>query len=278
MIRHSLPEWDESWSETNWDRSLNARLRDIRFDLIRSKPAAVSENLAMDAALLFRVAGGRRAPLAHFWDWSEAAVILGSYQSVSDEMDGDMRREAGFVFGRRISGGGAMVVEPGKTITWSLILPESVLEGLSFVQSFAFLDAWCVRALRALGIEAVYRPINDIASPAGKIAGAAQCRRGGAVLHHVAMAYDLEQDFMAGLLRHGLPKRNPKGVPSSEKRVGPLKFLTDLDRDSIAEALISSFGAEFKTRPSLITEEERADAAARMAAQFDSPAWLYRVE
>jgi len=40
----------------------------------------------------------------------------------------------------------------------------------------------------------------------------------------------------------------------------------------------ASLGEVRKTRPSLITEEERADAAARMAAQFDSPAWLYRVE
>jgi hypothetical protein len=57
-----------------------------------------------------------------------------------------------------------------------------------------------------------------------------------------------------------------------------LKLLTDLDRESIAEALILSFGAQYKTRPSQITEEERADAAARIAAQFDTPAWLYRVE
>ena len=33
--------------------------------------------------------------------------------------------------------------------------------------------------LRALGIDAVYQPINDIASPSGKIGGAAQKRLAG---------------------------------------------------------------------------------------------------
>jgi lipoate-protein ligase A len=97
-----------------------------------------------------------------------------------------------------------MFVEPGNTITYSLYVPESLVSGLSFVESYAYLDDWVIGALNDLGIAATYQPLNDITSPAGKIAGAAQKRfAGGAVLHHVTMAYDMDAAKMLEVLRIG---------------------------------------------------------------------------
>ena len=70
-----------------------------------------------------------------------------------------------------------MVCEPGRTITYSLYLPESAVAGITFRKSYALLDGWAVRAFVGLGIPAEYREINDIISPRGKIAGAAQAQR-----------------------------------------------------------------------------------------------------
>ena len=70
-------------------------------------------------------------------------------------------------------------------------------------------------------------PLNDIASPAGKIAGAAQKRlAGGAVLHHVTMAYDIDADKMLEVLRIGREKMSDKGIKSANKRVDPLRSQT----------------------------------------------------
>lgn len=43
---------------------------------------------------------------------------------------------------RRISGGGAMFIEPGNTITYSLSVPDALVRGLSFADSYAYLDDW----------------------------------------------------------------------------------------------------------------------------------------
>ena len=43
----------------------------------------------------------------------------------------------------------------------------AAVEGMSFRQSYAALDAWAVRAFKALGVPASYREINDIISPRG---------------------------------------------------------------------------------------------------------------
>lgn len=271
-----IPPWKEDWSESRWDAALNARLESLDFDVIVDTPRPAAENMAIDEALLYRVALGIRRPLLRLWDWSEAAVVLGSYQSVSDEFDAMYAASAGFRFVRRISGGGAMVVEPGRTITWSLIVPETIVQDLSYVQSFAYLDSWCVRALRAIGVPASYKPINDLVSPAGKMAGAAQCRRRGTVLHHAAMAWRLDNTTMRHLLRHGVPRISTKSIASAEKHVSPLSDFTTLTRADVMAHLAASFRAIFRTETSSITAGDLADASTRRK-QLASHEWLYRV-
>lgn len=147
-------------------------------------------------------------------------MIIGSFQSLSNEVDLAAAERHGVTVVRRISGGGAMFVEPGNTITYSLYVPATLVEGMSFADSYAFLDAWVIRALRELGVDASYVPLNDIASPAGKIGGAAQKRlASGAVLHHVTMSYDMDAEKMLDIIRIGREKLSDKGIKSAVKRV-----------------------------------------------------------
>jgi lipoate---protein ligase len=273
---HILP-WLTEYSETTWDQSLNRRLDEMQFDFIIDTERSPAANLAVDETLLYRVAKGERRPLFRMWEWLGRSVILGSYQSVSDEFDAEVAAQQGYIFERRISGGGAMVVEADKTITWSLIVPESVLDGLSFRQSFAFLDMWCVRALRSLGIPATYRPINDIASPLGKIAGAAQCRRQRTVLHHSTMAFDLDVDVMWKLLRLQQPRLNSKSVASAVKHVSPLNTFVDLPYHSIRHILCSAFAGMYQTTPSAVSMQEDQLSEELICGKYATRDWRYRV-
>ncbi|MDR2372900.1 MAG: lipoate--protein ligase family protein [Bifidobacteriaceae bacterium] len=251
---------------------------DHRFTLIQERPRDPYTQMALDQVYAEELAAGRRGPTLRIWEWASNAVIIGSYQSWSNEVDdeGAARNEVTVV--RRVSGGGAMFVEPGNTITYSLVVPESLVDGMSFVDSYAFLDAWCVGALRSLGIDATYLPINDIASPAGKIAGAAQKRfADGAVLHHVTMAYDIDSAKMLEVLRIGREKLSDKGTKSAAKRVDPLRSQTGLSRDAIVEAFIAHFDSLHGLERSEPTSAELARAAELVGAKFANPDWLYRV-
>ena len=55
-------------------------------------------------------------------------------------------------------------------MTYSLYVPASLVAGMTFADSYAFLDDWVLQALRSLGIEATYQPLNDIASPRARSA------------------------------------------------------------------------------------------------------------
>lgn len=171
-----------------------------------------------------------------------------------------------------------MFMEPGNCITYSLVVPGTLVDGMSFTQSYAFLDAWVVEALRTVGINARYVPINDIASDQGKIGGAAQKRlASGAVLHHATMAYDIDAEKMTKVIRIGKAKLSDKGIRSAVKRVDPMRSQTGMTRSAIIDALLESFRAGHETRDAAYSEEELAAAEALVSEKFSTVAWTHRV-
>ena len=243
--------------------------------LLPASEESPAMHMALDDVLLDEVAAGRRAPSLRFWEWTQRAVVLGRFQSVRNEIDPAGAERHGVTPVRRVTGGGAMLVEPGNTITFSLYAPESLVTGMSFVDSYAFLDEWLVAGLRELGVPAYYQPINDVTSARGKIGGAAQTRRRGAVLHHVTMAYAMQSEVMLDILRIGKEKLSDKGVVSAAKRVAPLGEQVAMGRRAIVEHLEATFHARHGSRPDSVTATERREAEARAEARFATPEWTY---
>ena len=252
-------------------------MREVEWDVIPSTPYPAHMHMALDEALLGRVISGERRPTLRIWEWIEPALVIGSHQSVMNEVDVDAARELGFVVTRRMSGGGTMLCEPDRTITYSLYLPESVVAGISFRKSYALLDDWAVRAFVELGVPAEYREINDIISPRGKIAGAAQARRRGFVLHHTTIAHTMEAGLLERLVRIGQPNLAAVGVRSANKVVSPLSWFTQRSCAEVAIHLAQSFASQFRSRPGEVKPEEMKAALQLVATKYSTPAWVNRL-
>ena len=197
-----------------------------------------AHHMALDEVLLDAVAAGRRPPVLRFWGWTEPTLVLGSNQSVANELD-----------------------------------LAAAVAGMSFVESFAHLDRWAVETLRSLGVDAGYRPINDVVSPAGKIAGAAQARRRGAVLHHVTMAYAMDPRLLLELIRIGRPTVSERGVRSAAKSVSPLATLSPASRSEVVAALTGFSGAA----SGRLDPAELEAAAALAANKYARQDWIFRL-
>jgi lipoate-protein ligase A len=247
---------------------------DHDWQLIHELPQTPALHMALDEVLTDEVAAGHRPPTLRVWEWAAPAVVIGRFQSLRNEVDADGARRHGIEVVRRISGGGAMFIEPGNTITYSICAPLSMVEGLSFQEAYAFMDAWVLAALGDLGIEAWYQPLNDIASRIGKIAGAAQARRNGAVLHHVTMAYDIDTAKMLEVLRIGREKLSDKGTASAAKRVDPLRSQTGLPREVVIQRMIATFRRLHGLTDDTLRADELARAEALAQTRFGSAAWL----
>jgi len=251
---------------------------DYEWNLIHGEAYPPVVQMALDQVLSEEVGAGRRGPTLRIWEWNQPGVVLGSFQSVKNEVDLENAEKYGFQVVRRVSGGGAMFMEAGSVITYSIYAPIDLVQGMTFADSYAYLDEWVIVALKSLGIDASYMPLNDITSPTGKIGGAAQKRLGtGAVLHHVTMSYDMDGDRMVEVLRIGREKMSDKGTKSANKRVDPLKSQTGLSRAEIIERMEQTFTKLYGSVPSEVTPEELARALQLVDEKFGTDEWLFRV-
>ncbi len=252
--------------------------RDLEWELVHVEPQEPLLHMALDQVLTEEVAAGRRKPTLRIWEWAAPAVVIGSFQSVRNEVDGAAAERHGIQVVRRISGGGAMFIEPGNTITYSISTPDSLVQGLSYAESYPFLDDWVLGALQSLGIDAWYQPLNDITSSGGKIGGAAQKRfAAGAALHHVTMAYDIDATKMLEVLRIGREKLSDKGHASAAKRVDPLRSQTGLPREAVIERMITTFRTRHGLTEGSLTTDELSRAKELVDTKFGTDGWLHRI-
>lgn len=236
--------------------------------VIHDQPRLPAEQMRIDETWAREVASGLRPPTLRIWEWATPAVVIGRFQSAPDEVNLDIAKQRGFSVVRRCTGGGAMFIEPGNTITYSLYAPLDFVQGVSVEESYRLCDWWLVEALRELGLDVRFSGLNDIASQYGKIGGAAQRRfpvvRGdgarqssegtgaggrtasqmvgavaGAVLHHVTLAYDIDAVAMGEVLNTSREKMSDKAVKSAVKRVDPLRSQTGLSRERVIDHLLA---------------------------------------
>ena len=245
--------------------------RDYEWQIIDTDPMSPAMHLAVDDVLAREVAAGRRAPTLRIWQWERPAIIIGNFQSLRNEVDLEAAERLG-------TGGGAMFVEPGSAITYSLYAPGELVGHMDFAASYAFLDAWVLQGLKEVGIDAFYKPLNDISSPKGKIGGAAQKRySGGTVLHHVTMSYDMDAEKMMQVLRIGREKLSDKGITFAAKRVDPVRSQTGMTREEVIARLIGTFKTLHGGTEGGISEEEMAAAATLATEKFETVEWLHHV-
>ncbi|MFJ6416338.1 biotin/lipoate A/B protein ligase family protein [Paeniglutamicibacter sp. NPDC091659] len=251
---------------------------DHQWEVIAPSVLPIAQNVALDEVIARQVAAGTRGPTLRFWDWDDSGVVIGSFQSLRNEVDAEAAAANGIQVVRRISGGGAMFMEAGNCITYSLYLPGSLVDGMSFADSYPFLDTWVMEALASVGVKAHYKPLNDIATDAGKIGGAAQKRlAGGVVLHHVTMSYDIDAEKMMSVLRIGREKISDKGIASAAKRVDPLKRQADMGRMELIETMRRTFAAKYAAVAGTLDETTLAAAKDLAETKFTTEEWTARV-
>ncbi|WP_043534057.1 lipoate--protein ligase family protein [Actinomyces polynesiensis] len=251
---------------------------DIDFDVIHGPVVDPMINVAMDETLVEEVAAGHRKPFMRLWEWNAPQVVIGSFQSYDNEINQEGVDRYGITVSRRVTGGGAMFMEPGNCVTYSLVVPTALVDGLSFEQSYPFLDQWVMEVLEKIGVKARYVPLNDIASEVGKIGGAAQKRfANGYMVHHVTMSYDIDAAKMMDVLRIGKEKLRDKGTRSAVKRVDPMRSQTGMEREAILDVFFEHFRDKFGATEGTITEHDLEVARERCETKFATEEWVHRL-
>src|SRR5690625_6518662 len=109
------------------------RWQDHSWEVIVPTESPLDTQVALDQVLTEDVGAGRAKPAMRLWQWpmSEPAVVIGSLQSFSNEVDADAAARHGINVARRISGGGAMFMEEDNCVTYYLNTHTSLVDGMS---------------------------------------------------------------------------------------------------------------------------------------------------
>jgi len=248
----------------------------LKWQVINAGTHSEAMHHAIDDVLTDRMAAGELEPTIRFWYREEPAIPMGRYQSYRDEVQEDYVQDQGISVVRRNTGGGAMFAEPGNVITYSLYLPRDAVPA-SFEDSYRELDSFAVETLQERGVDAQYEPLNDIVCPDGKLGGAAQLRRGDAVLHHTMISYELNIERMLRALRIGKAKLSDKAVTSAEKRVARVRDQVDMDREDVIEELIRYRVGDGDRTDTELSDDVLKEAEDRVRDRFGTEEWTHRL-
>lgn len=237
---------------------------------LEAVPASLG--LAVDEALLESVRRGGEA-MVRFWI-GERAVVIGRSQRIEDEVDLPVARQDGVLIFRRCSGGGAVLHYPGN------LNVSVVVGGVGSVgEVFQRLGGAVADALREMGVDARVRG-SAIMERFGKLSGAAQARRGRAVLYHGTLL--LEPDVVP-MQRYLLALRAgyaPARVPS---RPQPTTTLSEsLGRKVTAAEVAAAVGLALSRilgEPGggdTLTAEELASAETLRRSRYEDSTWTMR--
>nr|WP_232199391.1 DUF116 domain-containing protein [Thioalkalivibrio thiocyanodenitrificans] len=156
---------------------------------------------------------------------------LGRDEAVCHAVREDYCREAGIPVVRRLTGGGALYLDPGQCCL-TFVLPRVWLKT---AHSLGDLMARCngavIAALRRLGIPAEATMPNDLEGGGRKLGAGFLCLRADAVLYQaVLLEHPLDTETLLTVLRAPREKLSPRGVQSARERFTTLAELVEQHR------------------------------------------------
>lgn len=280
--------------ETRSKLSAKKKFRSIR--LLETGYNSAAYNMAVDEALMWELAASsnnhqnkvlyeegsveeerRQKPssavasaVLRIYGWKPSAVSIGYFQSMDLEVDVGECEKRGIDVIRRITGGGA--VYHAAELTYSFLTNTFSND---IMQSYVLICNPVVQAIRNLGFDARFVPLNDIVIGNGaKVSGNAQTRRQDVLLQHGTILLEVDVETMFSILKISSEKIKDKLIDDVKKRVNGI----DRSFDEVAQALKMSFSEAFDTelRSDKLTAEEYSKVHTLIKEKYSSDSWNRR--
>ncbi|OOG22482.1 lipoate--protein ligase [Thioalkalivibrio denitrificans] len=238
-----------------------------------------AENMALNRALLESHQAGTSPHTLRFLRFTPSA-LLGFHQDVEQELRTDYCAEQGIDIQRRITGGGAIYFDETQ-IGWELYLDKGFLGTADMGAIAKKICEAAAEGISALGVDARYRPRNDIEVDGRKISGTGGAFDGDSIMYQGTLLIDFDVERMLRVLRIPAEKLSDKAIESARDRVANLKDLLGGNMPTFAEVqerLAESFARAFDVKLEWADAMNAAeDAAFREAlADIDTPEWTYQ--
>ncbi|CAD6492674.1 MAG: Lipoate-protein ligase A subunit 1 [Candidatus Argoarchaeum ethanivorans] len=212
--------------------------------------------------------------------YTSKSVFLGYHQCAEAELNLNYCRENDVKVVRRSTGGGAGYMD-SKQLNFEVVVDRKIHNIPSdFIASYERIMDGFIEALKYLGLDAEFKPINDLIVNGGKISGGCMARRDVTLLQHGSLLVDFDMDTAFKVLNVPTIKYESKGLKSAKSRVSwinkELGYDVDLDelKAAIKKGFEKSFGIEFEDSGLTPYEEELVQD---LLPKYRSTEFIYRL-
>jgi len=232
-----------------------------KWRLVDTGKLTAAENMALDETLLENKKNGNNPNTVRFLQFYPPAVLLGYHQSLEQEIRIEFCKQVGIDINRRVTGGGAIFFDETQ-LGWEIICEKQFFEmGIVNVNFFNRLSQPLIYALEKLGIDASFRPRNDIEVKGRKISGTGGTEDGDVFLFQGTLLVDFDIDTMLKALRIPIAKLKDKEIGTAKERVTCLKWELGYvpEISELKNLLKEGFEKEFNIvlEPGGLTKEEK---------------------
>lgn len=220
-----------------------------------------SHNMALEWVLIKSRQENWAPNTLHFLQFKPHTALVGYHQAVELEVEEDYCRQHNIEINRRISGGGCIYMDEGQ-LGWEITARKDTAGiSRSINEMYRVLCACAIAGIAKMGVQANYRPLNDIEVGGRKISGTGGSEHADSFIFHGTLLTDFDVETMIKCLKLPLKKLDDKLVQSFSQRVVSLKeLLGDLpDMEVIKEAMAQGFAEVLGIRliPGELTKEEK---------------------
>ncbi len=238
-------------------------MRSKRFRVIDTGLRDGRRQIAFDQALIDAHRGGRIPDSIRFLRFPPTALV-GRHQALSSEIRLDYCRARGIGIARRITGGGAIYFDEGQ-LGWELVFHRATLGIASLGDLAREICEAAAAGLARLGVEARYRPRNDIEVDGRKLSGTGGFFDGDTLFYQGTVLVDMNPERMVAALNVPEAKLAKRALDSAAERVVTLKALLgsapriDVVQNALLEGFAERLGIEPVRGEIGIEEEALAD-------------------
>jgi lipoate-protein ligase A len=191
-------------------------------------------------------------------------VLVGRHQALGQEIDLDYCRSNEIGVARRITGGGAIFMEPG-LLGWELALKRKTLGARSLPELTREICEAAAEGISRLGVNARFRPRNDIEVDGRKISGTGGFFDGDTLFYQGTVLVDMNPQVMISALRVPQAKLAKRKLDSAEQRMVTLRELLGDETpglEAIQAALTDAFSERFGLEAvhGELSDRERSEA------------------
>lgn len=204
-------------------------------------------------------------------------VCIGFHQDAAIELDVAACSRLGLPIVRREVGGGAVYLDSQQIFAQWIFHPGHLHRGLA--DRFAQYVAPLVATYQAFGIDASYRPVNDIHVGDRKIGGTGAARLGGAEVVVGSIMLDFDATTMSQVLRTHSEKMRDKVSMALQHYITTMtrELGSAPNRDEVVARYLEECARSLE-RPlvmgALLPEE--LEHLATLEERFSSPTWTFR--